>query len=140
MFVIHRVLTKGPRAGIGLGLGLVEGRIAEERAARMTILRIDDMLHSDKLLVNSCGTKSNDAMAFLRTAFLLIAPTAPRDDAPAEEHKKHQRCLQEQARLFDVKTRYSQRHLNEMAWVRCDILSGEGQELKPELKLIQKYK
>ena len=24
MFVIHRVLTKGPRAGIGLGLGLLE--------------------------------------------------------------------------------------------------------------------
>ena len=38
MFVIHRVLTKGPRAGIGLGLGLLESRIADDRARQNTIL------------------------------------------------------------------------------------------------------
>ena len=82
------------------------------------------------------GTKTNDTKAFLRTTFLLIAPTAPKENAPAEEHKKHLRSLQEQARLFSLKSRAARRDLVEMSRVRRDILAGQGEDLS----LVQTYK
>jgi hypothetical protein len=91
MYMIHKVLAKGAKAGIGLGLGLLTSPIRDEAAAKKTILCIDDFLHSEEVRV--MGSNTNDSLAFQKTVFLLMAATRPacsqchrgREDGPQDD-------------------------------------------------------
>ena len=78
LFLVHKVLTEGELAGIGLGLGLLESPIEDKRAMKNTASNIGELLQCNEVF----GSPTNDAIAFQKTAFLLIAPTAPNEDAP----------------------------------------------------------
>ncbi|MGL5934522.1 MAG: hypothetical protein ACRCZI_02750, partial [Cetobacterium sp.] len=69
MYLIHRVLTRGNRAAIGAGLGLMESRLIEDEATvKKTVLQIDDFLHSGHIL----GRNTNDALTFQNMAYVLM--------------------------------------------------------------------
>ncbi|MGL5936117.1 MAG: hypothetical protein ACRCZI_10920, partial [Cetobacterium sp.] len=130
-FMIHNLLTKGDKAGIGLGLGMMKSPIRDEATAKETILRIDDFLHSERVL----GRQTNDSMAFQNTAFLLLGPTAPKDDATEEQTKAHDQALRDFGNLFSL-PKTARRRLREMSYVRHDILAGTGDGES----LVQTYK
>ena len=96
LFLIHKVLTEGELAGIGLGLGLLQSPIEDERTIKKTASNIGELLRS-KLVF---GSPTNDAIAFQKTVFLLIAPTAPNEDAPYQEKVSHERLIRSQGSFF----------------------------------------
>ena len=118
LFMIHRLLTRGTKAGIGLGLGLVTNPIKDEATAKKVIVQIDDFLHSPNVL----GRSTNDSLAFQKTVFLAMAPTAPKDDACDEEKEAHRVLLRDIAKLFHLSPT-SRKRLGEMANARREIIS-----------------
>ena len=125
MYLIHRVLTRGKRAGIGLGLGLMNSRIANNEAImKQTVLRIDEFLHSGHVL----GRCSNDARTFQNMAFVLMSHTAPEEDAPDEEMDAHDKLLSRQASLFALPD-CAKIRLAEMSTVCRDILAGRTTDI-----------
>ena len=121
LFIVHRVLTRKARAGIGLGLGLMKDPIKDAEARKQTIKSIDDLLHADDSLV--LGSNTNDAISFQKTVFILMAPTTPAEDAPDEAWERHKKLINDQANLFAL-TDSAKRRLEEMSIVRRDILAG----------------
>jgi hypothetical protein len=133
MYMIHKVLTKGAKAGIGLGLGLLTSPIRDEAAAKKTILCIDDFLHSEEARV--MGSNTNDSLAFQKTVFLLLAATMPPAHATKEEKLAHKITVRDQAALFAL-TKSSRQRLWQMSKIRRDILEGTH----VNSLLVQRYK
>ena len=77
LFLLHKVLTDGELAGIGLGLGLLQSPDVAQRAMKKTMFNIRELQRSTLVF----GSHSNDSIAFQKTVFLLLAPTAPNEDA-----------------------------------------------------------
>ena len=65
MVVLHKVMTTGDRAGIGLGLGLLDSHMTDERSMRKMVICIDDILHSDLVF----GGSSNNSLDFKKPCF-----------------------------------------------------------------------
>ena len=131
LFLLHKVLTEGELAGIGLGLGLLQSPDVVERATKKTMSYIGELLRSTSVF----GSHSNDSIAFQKTVFLLLAPTAPSDDAPAIEHRTFKDTIDTQAKFFEL-SKKQKKHLREMATLRRDMLNG----VLHDFKLMQSYK
>ena len=119
MFVLHKVMTTGNRAGIGLGISLLDSRMTDDRAMRKMVISIDDLLHSDIVL----GGTSNDSIGFQKTVFLLISPTAPKDDAADEVHELHDMWLRIIGDLLSL-NRGARERMKEMSLYRRDMLGN----------------
>ena len=125
LYLVHRVLTRGIKRGIGLGLGLMTSRIAaDEAAARKTVLWIVDFLHSGHVL----GQNTNDALTFQNMAFVLMSHPAPEDNATDEEWDAHDKLMAAQACLFDLSDAAKGR-LAEMSRIRHDIMAGRKTDI-----------
>ena len=125
------MLTDGELVGIGMGLGLLQSPDIVERGTRKTMSNIAEFLRSTYVF----GSYTNDSIAFQKTVFLLLSPTAPNDDAAAEEHVIFNDTIKTQAKLFELSKKQKKR-LREMATLRRDMLNGEVRDLK----LMQSYK
>ena len=131
LFLLHKVLTQGELAGIGLGLGLLRSPDVRERAMNQTMSNIDQLLRSTLVF----GSHSNDSIAFQKTVFLLLAPTAPSEDAPANEHVMFKDIIDTQATFFELSKKQKQ-WLQQMVNIRRNMLNG----VNADFKLMQSYK
>ena len=98
LFLLHKVLTEGELAGIGLGLGLLQSPDLGERATKKAMSNIVELLHSKCIF----GTHPNDSIAFQKMVFLLVAPTAPCEEAPLHEHRTGTETIDMQAKFFQL--------------------------------------
>ena len=119
MFVLHKVITTGNKAGIGLGLGLLDSRMTDERAMRKMVICIDNLLHTQQVL----GGKINDCIGFQKTAFLLISPTAPKEDASVELHEQHDKWLHIIGNLLSL-SRGARARMKEMSFYWRDMMGN----------------
>ena len=117
LVLVHKVLTEGELAGIGVGLGLLESPFEDERVMKKTSSNINQLLRSKKVF----GSPTNDAIAFQKTVFVLIVPSAPNGDAPYNERAEHDKLIKSQAKFFGLSKKATKR-LHQMAKVRRDIL------------------
>ena len=125
MFLIHKVMSTGDKAGIGLGLGLLDSRITDDRAIRKMVICIDDILHSDLVL----GGTSNDSIGFQKTIFLLLSTTAPKQDAADEVHEQHDMWLRIIGNLL-LLNRGARERMKEMSIYWHDLLGNlTGQKM-----------
>ena len=131
MFLLQKVLTEGELAGIGLELGLLQSPDVGQWAMKKTMFNIDELLRSTLVF----GLHSNDSIAFQKTVFLLLAPTAPCEEAPIHEHRSCTETIDMQAKFFQL-SKMQKKCFREMANLRRDILNGE----ECDLKLMQHYK
>ena len=117
LVLVHKVLTEGELAGIGVGLGLLESPFEDERVMKKTSSNINQLLRSKKVF----GSPTNDAIAFQKTVFLLMAPTAPNEDAPYNEKAEHDTVIKSQAKFFLDCPRKPQSDCG--LWLKSDVTS-----------------
>ena len=130
-YMIHKVLTEGEQAPIGLALGIFEHPGLEPRVAQMTLDSIKAMLNSGYVL----RSNTNQAITSQTTLFKFIAPAAPPDDCSEETEREHKCKIREQAKILGLTETARKRHL-EMSFVRRDILAGKYEKVL----LVQMYK
>ncbi|MGL5936767.1 MAG: hypothetical protein ACRCZI_14225, partial [Cetobacterium sp.] len=119
LLLIHQVLTSEGREGIGMGLGLLKNPVEDTDIIKQTATSINEMLHSGLVL----GSSTNDAIGFQKTGFVLIAPTAPADDASNESWQHHKKLIDGCASYHGI-TGSAKKRLKEAAIVRRDILAA----------------
>jgi hypothetical protein len=83
--IIHDICTVGPKAGIGVALGILDN--PEKHASVVEHLFQDtfEVLHCDRVI----GKNNTQAIEFTHNTFLATAPTAPPENATAEEKKAY---------------------------------------------------
>jgi hypothetical protein len=87
--IIHDICTVGPKAGIGVALGILDN--PEQHASVVEHLFQDtfEVLHCDRVL----GRNNTQAIEFTHNTFLATAPTAPPENATVEEKKAYRQKL-----------------------------------------------
>jgi hypothetical protein len=83
--IIHDICTVGPKAGIGVTLGILDN--PEQHASVVEHLFQDtfEVLHCDRVI----GKDNTQAIEFTHNKFLATAPTAPPENATGEEEKAY---------------------------------------------------
>ena len=83
--VIHEICTVGSKAGIGVALGILENPKQHASVVENLFQDTFEVLHCDRVI----GRNNTQAIEFTHNTFLATAPTAPADNAPAEEKKAY---------------------------------------------------
>ena len=82
--LVHNVCTEGKYKGIGARLGLLHFTGDHQSVLDHMWEDVMEVLHCDLCI----GKNTNDSLTFQHNAFNLIAPSAPKDEAPAEEWRE----------------------------------------------------
>jgi hypothetical protein len=85
--IIHDICTVGPKAGIGVALGILENPEKHESVVKNLFQDTFEVLHCDRVL----GRNNTQAIEFTHNTFLATAPTAPAEHATAKERKSEYR-------------------------------------------------
>jgi predicted ATPase len=83
--VIHDICTVGPKAGIGVALGILESPKQHESVVEHLFQDTFEVLHCDRVI----GRNNTQAIEFTHNTFLATAPTAPPANATSQERNQY---------------------------------------------------